>query len=111
MMAAMTDEQLGARLKELRDASGMSQEQLADALGVDQSTISRVERGQRAVTARELALASGALRVTLGEIVDPDSQAPALLREGDADDEGARASLELFNRCIDEYRGVEALAR
>jgi transcriptional regulator with XRE-family HTH domain len=110
-MTAMTDEQLGSRLKDLREASGMAQEELADALGVDQSTVSRIERGQRAVTARELALASGALHVTLGEIVDSASQAPALLREGDADSEGARGSLELFNRCIDEYRGVEALAR
>jgi transcriptional regulator with XRE-family HTH domain len=110
-MTAMTDEQLGSRLRELRDTSGMSQGELADALGVDQSTVSRIERGQRAVTARELALASGALRVTLGEIVDPASQAPVFLREGDAGSEGASASLELFNRCIDEYRGVEALAR
>lgn len=39
-------ELLGARIRELRKAQGMAQEQLAEALGVEQQYMSRIELGR-----------------------------------------------------------------
>jgi predicted ATPase/transcriptional regulator with XRE-family HTH domain len=59
----VTEERLGASLKRLRRAAGMTQEELAERAGISARTVSDVERGLRAVvhgdTARKLAAALG----------------------------------------------------
>lgn len=109
-MGATTDKQLGARIKALREQRQLTQTAFGRALGIDQSAISRIEDGRRSMTARELAGASSALGVTIGELLGEESVAPTLLRVGESDDEAVRESLRVFNECIDEYRGLEALA-
>jgi transcriptional regulator with XRE-family HTH domain len=80
-------------------------------LGLDQSAVSRIEDGSRPLTARELALVSTALSVTIASLVEgEEASTPALLRAGQSDDQAVRESLRIFNECIDEYRGLEALA-
>ncbi|TMB80628.1 MAG: helix-turn-helix domain-containing protein [Chloroflexi bacterium] len=60
-MAPKTDNGLGATLKSLRTASGMTQEELAERAGISARTVSDLERGLRATvhhdTARRLASA------------------------------------------------------
>lgn len=109
-MTETTDQDLGARIKALRQQRGMSQEAFGKLLGMNQSTVSRIEDGIRPLTARELASASSALGVTIGTVVGEEAEVPALLRAGDSDDEAVCESLRIFSDCIDEYRGVEALA-
>jgi transcriptional regulator with XRE-family HTH domain len=41
---------LGHAIRTLRTATGLSQEALADAAGIDRSHMGRIERGQRNVT-------------------------------------------------------------
>jgi transcriptional regulator with XRE-family HTH domain len=106
----MTDKELGARIKSLREERGMTQAVLGQALGIDQSTVSRIEDGTRSLTARELAGASSVFGVTIGVLLDAQDAVPALLRAGPSDDQAVQASLRIFSECIDEYRGVEALA-
>jgi transcriptional regulator with XRE-family HTH domain len=106
---ASSDAQIGVRIKELRQDLSMTQAELAELLGLDQSAVSRIEEGRRALTARELALASEALEVTVGQLLEEEKGTPALLRATDANDKGIAASLRVFNACIDEYRGIEAL--
>jgi predicted ATPase/DNA-binding XRE family transcriptional regulator len=59
----VTDETLGAALKKLRAAAGMTQEELADRAGISARTVSDVERGLRTSvhgdTARRLIAALG----------------------------------------------------
>ncbi len=57
---------IGAKLLDRRLAAGLSQRQLADASGIDQGEISRIERGQANPTARTLQALGGPLGVTLG---------------------------------------------
>ncbi len=109
-MTERTDQELGARIKELREQRQMSQAGFGKLLGINQSTVSRIEDGIRPLTARELASASSALGVTVGALVGEESEAPALLRAGESDNEAVRESLRIFSDCIDEFRGVEALA-
>lgn len=56
---------IGARLLECRLAAGLSQRQLADASGIDQAEISRIERGQGNPTAQTLMALGAPLGVTL----------------------------------------------
>lgn len=108
---AITNEELGQRLKELREKKGLNQTEFGVALGVNQSTVSRLEDGSRALTARELAAASAAFGVSLNQLVElEDPAVSALLRATETDDEAVEESLRVFNECIDEFRGVEALA-
>jgi transcriptional regulator with XRE-family HTH domain len=104
-----TDRKLGARIKSLREQRQMTQASFGEALGIDQSTVSRIEGGSRPLTAAELASASSVLEVTIAALL-AEEMTPALLRAGDSDGEAIRVSLRIFSECIDEYRGVEALA-
>lgn len=56
---------IGAKLLDRRLAAGLSQRQLAEASGIDQAEISRIERGQGNPTAQTLLSLGGPLGVTL----------------------------------------------
>lgn len=57
------------RVRELRKRAGLSQQALAAAAGVDQSAISRIERGQRDVSLTTLAAIARALRVPMKRLL------------------------------------------
>ena len=74
---------LGAVLARHRDARGLTQGQLAEAVGLSQSAWSRVENGATSMTADQLALAAAALRSSPGALVaDADATAASLRRRG-----------------------------
>jgi transcriptional regulator with XRE-family HTH domain len=107
----ISDKDFGERIRLLREQAGLSQGALGSRLGIDQSGISRLEDGLRAVTARELVAIGDILGVPLAQLVESDEQkTPALLRAGDADGENVARSLRIFANCIDEFHGVNALA-
>jgi Zn-dependent peptidase ImmA (M78 family)/DNA-binding XRE family transcriptional regulator len=51
-----TPAELGARIAEAREDTGLSQGQLADRLGIDRTSVVRLEQGKRKVSAGELAV-------------------------------------------------------
>lgn len=53
------------RLREVREAQGMSMNQLGSLAGLDQVTISRIEKGERSPTLRSLVKIAEALGVSL----------------------------------------------
>ncbi len=57
--------QLGDRLRELRDNAGISQEQLANEIGLDRTYISGIERGKRNPSIQSLYRIAKGLDVTL----------------------------------------------
>ena len=57
----ITWKEIGERLHAARVDSGISQSELARALGVDTSAVSRIESGQRKVDSLELATVSDAV--------------------------------------------------
>lgn len=72
---------LGARIAELRRAQGVTQAQLADALGVSQPAINAYETGERRVPLSALPTLSRTLGVStealLGEQASPGKRGPA----------------------------------
>lgn len=59
----------GERVRDLRGALRLSQEQLAEAASVDVTYVSAIERGLRNPGLNILARLAGALRVSLPELV------------------------------------------
>jgi transcriptional regulator with XRE-family HTH domain len=60
-----TKELLGARIKEIRKARGLTQEQLAEMIDVEQKHVSRIESGKNYPTIDRLEKISAALNVPL----------------------------------------------
>jgi len=76
---------LGARLRAVRTARGVTQERLADAIGVRTATISRFETGQVGFSITTLADLADALGVSISTLVDVDlrweeTEAPVVLQ-------------------------------
>ena len=59
----------GARIKELRLKRGVTQEQMANDLGVTVETISRIERGVRGASIDLISILSGYFNTTGGVII------------------------------------------
>ena len=64
---------LGERLRLLREASGLTQQRLADVLSVRPATVSELEAGRVAPTVTTLAAFARVLRVRLAVVVDVDA--------------------------------------
>ena len=60
---------LGAWVAERREASGLSQQRLAEQVGLDQAALSRIESGQRRVSIEELVRLSVALDIDDDELL------------------------------------------
>ncbi len=74
----MTDEQkqatrqrIGQRIAALRKAKGITQEQLADAAGLQRSHIGRIEAGKYAVTLETIEAIAQAMGMTV-DIIHPE---------------------------------------
>lgn len=63
-----THKRFGDRLKELRDKNKLTQEDLADMVGVDRSYMGFVERGQKNPTLEKLTLIAKAFKISLSEL-------------------------------------------
>jgi transcriptional regulator with XRE-family HTH domain len=66
-----TDMSLGEKVKTLREKKGMNQKEVAEASGITQATISRIESGQvKELKSEALKRLAGALGVTVDYLVD-----------------------------------------
>jgi transcriptional regulator with XRE-family HTH domain len=61
---------LGARIKELRKQAGLSQDQLAEKVGIDGKYLSRIEVGKRYPSLETLEGIADALRVEMRVLFD-----------------------------------------
>jgi len=61
----------GERLRELRTERGLTQEQLAEAAGVDRNYIGQIERGERNVALVNIVRIAGALSIKPGDLLTP----------------------------------------
>ena len=68
---------VGRRVAQSRKDRGFTQEQLAEAIGIEAVTLSRLETGHRALSLSTLASISAALGVGLGDLLDSGRDLPA----------------------------------
>lgn len=61
---------LGLRLRQLREARGLTQEQLGEKSDLDQTYLSGIERGTRNPSVVVLSRVAKALKLTLSELME-----------------------------------------
>ena len=66
---AMTTHNVGAAIRKLREAKGLTQDQLATAVGMMRSNISRIEAAKHRPTLETLEKIAKALRVSVADLV------------------------------------------
>ena len=90
----MDPKQLGQRIRTIREAQGMSQEQLASQISRDQRAVSLYENGQRRIFAHDIPVIAKALDVPIS----------FLYFDGPEEDELDVQLLLEFHRLDDETR-------
>jgi Zn-dependent peptidase ImmA (M78 family)/transcriptional regulator with XRE-family HTH domain len=65
----MNENELGTRIAALREARGMTGEELGAALGLSRSQVSKVEHGTRRLDVSEVAAIADALEISLAEVL------------------------------------------
>lgn len=104
--------ELGAHLRELRCAAGLDQTTVAEALELRQPDVSKIERGERAVSATELFRLADVLGVRVDDILVADDSLDMLVafRAEDATHSGARQAVALVEQLAQELDHLRALA-
>ncbi len=74
----MTNSSIGHKVKELRERAGLNQMQIAQFLEVDQSTISKCEKGERQFQVDHLERMANLFGVTLSDLMNEAVQAQSL---------------------------------
>lgn len=92
MIKPITQTEIGSRIRQARDRIGMSQKDLAQAVGRDQKAISEYESGTRKIYAVELALFAQVLQVSVNFLM------PVEMENGDSE-----------NLLLHEYRSLPTL--
>lgn len=68
--------EIGKKIQQLREAAGLSQDELARAIGCSQSTLSNYELGKRRLYLSKLEQIAKVLGQPLTAFLEPDSDAP-----------------------------------
>lgn len=91
--------QLGSRIRQARDRAGLTQEQLAERIGVSRTAVARYESGEIEPKLHNLAAIALALNVSADELlgIRPVSSVPLLSPE-------AESALKLFIREIKKQK-------
>lgn len=73
------NQNIGKRIKSLRESRGISQQSLADKLGVVRPTISQIENGTRALSVEELKKVSKIFGVSVESVLDLSKEPQVIL--------------------------------
>lgn len=69
-------EEVGARIRERREAAGLSQGDLAAVLHRTRQSVSAIERGVQSITTEQLALIARSINTTVDYLLDGDEGNP-----------------------------------
>ncbi len=98
--------ELGKRLKEIRQARGLSQEQMANTLGLNRSTVSQIENGKRNLAADELLSVSEALGISIDSLLDPEKEIDVVLEEHTVPREKRKLRINVPERNVMKFKEV-----
>lgn len=106
-MAERSAAEIAAYIRDIRKAAGLTQSDVAQALGLDRSAMSRIERAERGLGVGELAALARSLGVTVDDILFDEAAEEILLRADD--NQHAAAATALTDALIEDYLYVDAL--
>lgn len=107
-MRSRTGEAIGRRIKAARESAGLTQEGLAEAVRLDRSALTKIERGDRKVSALELAAIADRLDVRIEWFID-DAPIPVVSRRNSREPGAASPTIDrLTERIAREVEFVQA---
>lgn len=68
MTTVRTSKEIGARLKQLREQAGISQEKMAELMGISRGQLQKYESGRNMMNTNKLQLAALALSIPIQEL-------------------------------------------
>jgi len=83
MLANKTMAKIGMRIKELRAKKGISQQRLAELLGVSRPAISQIETGERKISAEELDSLAKIFNISIDSLLN-EERGPEVILQRDA---------------------------
>jgi transcriptional regulator with XRE-family HTH domain len=94
-------EEVGPKIRAVRDHLGIKQTDLAEQVGLDRTALSRIENGKRRVSSTELRYFAAALGVKPDQLLG-GTPVVQRFRLGDGDEEAANATLRWLNDYVDD---------
>ena len=111
-MYAMDFAQVGANILDKIERKGMTQQSLADALGISKQVMNKIIKGSKAINVNELAKIASILGTTTDELLTVTGEpvsADSLSFMGSVTDEETLEKIELMRSAIDEIHMLEEL--
>ncbi len=113
-MYAMNFIQVGKNISNAMAQRGMTQQNLADQLGISKQVMSKIIKGNKAINVTELAQIASILDSTTDSLLTVESNAinpePCLSFMGNILDQETRARVDLLRNAIDQIHLLEELA-
>ncbi len=108
-VSVITMAEIGLRVRQAREAIGMPQAEVARGLGINRSSLSRIESGERAVSAVEIGRLARMLDRSPSYLLGATQAAPEALVHGENVGPGDQAPLVRFLDHCEEYASLERL--
>ena len=111
-MYAMDFTQVGANIQNRLNRKGLTQQGLADALGISKQVMNKIIKGSKAINVNELAMIASVLGTTTDELLlaqEEPASADSLSFMGSVSDEATLEKVELMRSAIDEIHMLEEL--
>ena len=111
-MYAANFAQVGANIKERLDDVGITQQKLADELGISKQVMNKIIKGSKAINVAELSLIAKVLDTTTDELLSPNGEptnCASLSFMRDVQDEETMKKVNLICSAIDEIHMLEDL--
>ena len=111
-MYAMDFAQVGANILNKIESKGMTQQSLADALGISKQVMNKIIKGSKAINVNELAKIASVLGATTDELLTVTGEpvsADSMSFMGAVTDEKTLEKIELMRSAIDEIHMLEDL--
>ncbi len=91
------DRLLGDQIRKLRSVRNLTQEDIADRIGVSRQKYARIENGVNSITLNLLTKIADVLDVTVGDITGVLDEVPAVEYRGESDDSSFDKIFEMID--------------
>ena len=111
-MYAMDFAQVGANILDKIERKGMTQQSLADALGISKQVMNKIIKGSKAINVNELAKIASVIGTTTDELLTVTGEpvsADSMSFMGSVTDDETLEKIELMRSAIDEIHMLEEL--
>ena len=104
--------QVGANILDKIERKGMTQQSLADALGISKQVMNKIIKGSKAINVNELAKIASVIGTTTDELLTVSGEpvaADSMSFMGSVTDDETLEKIELMRSAIDEIHMLEEL--